>query len=53
MQTFGLKPSKVVGELKHEIREAILDGKIRNEMDEALPFLLELGRGRGLVAVEK
>lgn len=53
MQTFGLKPSKVVGELKHEIREAILDGKIRNEMEEAFPFLLELGKGRGLEPVEK
>lgn len=48
MQTFGLSPSRTVGELKDAVLEAILDGKVRNEFDEAYPFLLELGRRKGL-----
>jgi len=48
MQTFGLKPSREVGELKDAVLEAILDGKIRNEMEEAFAFLLQLGKTKGL-----
>ncbi|AYA35941.1 HD domain-containing protein [Hymenobacter oligotrophus] len=48
MQTFGLSPSKAVGELKEALLEAILDGKVRNEFDEAYAFLLELGQRKGL-----
>lgn len=48
MQTFGLAPSKAVGELKDVVLEAILDGQVRNEFDVAYPFLLEMGRRKGL-----
>ncbi|RDV15751.1 HD domain-containing protein [Pontibacter diazotrophicus] len=48
METFGLKPSKTVGELKEVLTEAILEGKVRNEFDEAFAFLLEKGKERGL-----
>lgn len=48
METFGMKPSREVGDIKLELREAILDGKIRNEYDEAFPFLLKIGARLGL-----
>ncbi|MCX6217801.1 HD domain-containing protein [Spirosoma sp.] len=52
METFGLPPSKEVGEIKTILREAILDGVVPNSLDAAYPFLLEEGRKRGLTPVE-
>jgi poly(A) polymerase len=52
METFGLKPSKEVGQIKVAIREAILDGKIANTMTDAHPFMLEEGRKLGLTPVK-
>jgi len=48
MKTFNLPPSKVVGEIKIELREAILEGIIQNEYDQAFHFLVEIGTMRGL-----
>ncbi len=48
METFGLPPGKEVGELKILVREAILDGKVRNQFEEAYAFLLEQGKKAGL-----
>ena len=48
METFGLKPSRQVGELKEALMEAILDGTIKNEMEPALAFLLQQGGTMGL-----
>lgn len=53
MDTFGLRPSREVGELKEALLEAILEGKVRNEYDEAFALLLELGRQKGLSVVAK
>ena len=52
MTTFGLSPSRVVGEIKESIREAILDGKIHNEFNMAYDLMLEEGKNKGLNIVK-
>jgi poly(A) polymerase len=48
MALFDLKPSKVVGELKEEIKEAILDGQIQNNKVEAMDLLYKLASSKGI-----
>ena len=45
---FAIKPSKIIGELKNEIKNQILDGKIKNDRKEAFELLLRLGKSLGL-----
>ncbi|MCU7490037.1 MAG: CCA tRNA nucleotidyltransferase [Bacteroidota bacterium] len=42
MQICNLKPSKKVGELKKAIEDAILDGKIGNNYQEAYDYLMKI-----------
>lgn len=53
MQVFGLRPGKEVGLIKTAIREAILDGIIKNEFEEAYLFMKEEGRRLHLQVVEE
>lgn len=48
MKTFNLKASPLVGEIKTAIREAILDGRIANDREEAMKFMIEEGKKLGL-----
>lgn len=49
MRLLHLEPCSLVGELKSAIKEAILDGAIRNDYDEALAYLYKLAKERSLV----
>lgn len=42
MEVCGLKPGPLVGVLKKKIEDAIIDGEIPNEHDEALAYLLSI-----------
>ncbi len=48
MATFNLKPSRVVGLIKDEIKEAILEGEINNDFDEASELMMKLAIKHGL-----
>jgi hypothetical protein len=48
MKTFGLKPGREIGKLKEAIKEAILEGEISNNFDEAYQFMIEEGKRMGL-----
>jgi poly(A) polymerase len=51
METFGIKPGREIGIIKEEIKEAILEGKIHNDYDEAFQMMLQLGEKLGLKRV--
>lgn len=48
METFNIAPSRQVGIIKNAIREAILDGVIGNNYEEAFEFMLIEGAKLGL-----
>ncbi|RZL65604.1 MAG: HD domain-containing protein [Pedobacter sp.] len=53
METFGLTAGKEVGILKNAIREAILEGEIKNDFNEAFNFMLNKAKQLGLNQVTK
>ncbi len=42
MKELGLKPCKKVGEIKKMIEEAILDGQIKNDHDDAFQYMMKI-----------
>ena len=52
METFGIKPSKPVGDLKNAIKDAILDGIIPNNYDDAFAYMIFLAKEKGLEPVK-
>ncbi len=48
MEAFHLQPSREVGVIKKAIREAILEGDIGNNYEEAYTFMIKIGEEMGL-----
>ena len=48
MTAFNIGPSKEIGLIKEQIKEAILEGHINNNFDEAYELMVELGEKLGL-----
>ena len=48
MKTYGIKPCAEIGTIKSLIKEAILEGKIKNNFEEAKEEMLILGKSLGL-----
>ncbi len=53
MEVFGLGPCRQVGVIKTAIREAILEGVIHNNFEEAYQMMLEEGAKTGLTIVKQ
>jgi len=51
IEAFGIKPSREVGEIKNAIKEAILEGEIKNDKEEAFQLMLKVGASLGLKPV--
>ncbi|MDB4583774.1 CCA tRNA nucleotidyltransferase [Draconibacterium sp.] len=50
MKTFDLKPCREIGIIKDAIKEAILDGEIHNNFNEAYDFMMKKAEELGLKA---
>jgi poly(A) polymerase len=51
MKAFNIPPSKEVGLIKNAIREAVLEGEIRNDYNEVYQYMIEKGKEFGLKLV--
>jgi hypothetical protein len=48
MELYDLKPCRIIGDIKEEIKEAILEGRIENDYQQAYDLLLQIGTKHGL-----
>ncbi len=52
METFGIEPDRKIGIIKEAIKEAILEGGIKNNFNEAYDMMLKLGKELGLTPIK-
>jgi len=52
METFNLKPCREIGQIKDAIKEAILDGEIPNNYNDAFNLMLKLADKLGLKSIK-
>jgi len=52
METFGIKAGREVGIIKNQIREAILEGEIKNSREDGLAYMIARGKELGLHPVQ-
>ena len=48
MEHYKIKPCKEIGIIKEKIKNAILDGEIQNEYDQAFELMIKIGDSIGL-----
>ncbi|MBU2046063.1 MAG: tRNA nucleotidyltransferase, partial [Bacteroidetes bacterium] len=53
MKAFNIRAGKEVGVIKNQIREAILEGDIKNNREEAISLMINLGNQLGLEMVNQ
>jgi len=49
MALFNLPGSRIVGDIKEQIKEAILEGEIKNSKEEAMELLMKIAKEKGLI----
>jgi len=52
MRAFNISAGRDVGTIKTQIREAILEGEIKNTKEQAYEYMLEKGKAMGLIPVK-
>lgn len=52
IRLLNLPPGPIIGEIKERIKEAILEGEIKNDRDEALGLLQKIAQSKGINKVE-
>jgi tRNA nucleotidyltransferase/poly(A) polymerase len=48
IQMYNIPPGRIIGEIKEQIKEAILEGEIKNDRGEALDLLRKIAAEKGL-----
>ncbi len=53
MQMFQIPPGRIIGDIKEQVKEAILEGEIKNDRQEALALVMRIACEKGLVDGDK
>ncbi|HOX83427.1 MAG TPA: HD domain-containing protein [Chryseolinea sp.] len=49
MKMYDLPPGRIIGDIKEQIKEAIMEGEIRNDREEAMALLAKIAKEKGLL----